>query len=115
MSKQHFKATGDKDINVTLNSSLGLDFNVYEVRLHLSTGGAATGSDAFAMSIMSSGSATSVFNCVIESTAITGKTDYYFQPTIPKHLKHNDKFKCAWANDASSYKTWGLEIVWDYF
>ena len=115
MSKQHYKQTGSSAINVDLEPSMGLDYYVYDVRLHLSTGGDATGADPLVLSILSSGSTASVFSCVIESTAITGKQNYFFQPTIPLHLKHNDKFRCAWLNDASSYKTWGLEIVWDYF
>ena len=113
MSKQHYKQTGSSVIDVTLNTSIGLDYNIYEVRLHL--GSSATGAEPLSLSILSSGSTSSPFNCVIESTAITNKADFYFQPSIPQHLKHNDKFRCAWLNDASSYKTWGLEIVWDYF
>lgn len=113
MSKQHYKATGSSVIDVTLNTSIGLDYNIYEVRLHL--GSSATGAEPLSLSILSSGSTSSPFNCVIESTAITGLQNFYYRPTIPLHFKHNDKFRVAWANDASSYKTWGLEIVWDYF
>jgi len=113
MSKQHEKRTGAGAINVTLNSSLGIDFNVYEARVHLSA--AATGAESLTMNILSSGSTSSPFNTVIATQLMTSVTDYIFRPEVPIHLKHNDKLKCAWLNDASSYKTWGLEIVWDYF
>jgi hypothetical protein len=114
MSKQHYKETGSSVINVTLDSSLGIDWNVYEVRLHLSTG-SATGAESFAANILSSGDTASVFNAKICSQLMTSVQDYVFRPDAPVHLKHNDKLHCAWLNDASSYKTWGLEIVWDYF
>jgi hypothetical protein len=115
MSKQHAKFTGAGAIEAQIQSTLGIDYNVYEVRLHLSTGADATGAEPVTLSLLSSGSTSSPFNCVIESTAITGAQNYYYRPTIPLHFKHNDKFRVAWANDASSYKTYGLEIVWDYF
>ncbi len=113
MSKQHYKQTGSSAINVTLDSSLGIDYNVYEARLHLS--GAATGAESFTAQILSSGSTASVFNTKIVTQLMTSVQDYIFRPEQPVHLKHNDKLQCAWLNDASSYKTWGLEIVWDYF
>jgi hypothetical protein len=113
MSKYHEKRTGAGAINVTLDTSLGLDFSIYEVRLHLSA--AATAVENFQASILSSGSTASPYNAVIATQAMASVSDYRFAPQVPVHLKHNDKFKCAWANDASSFKTWGLEIIWDFF
>lgn len=115
MSKQHAKWTGAAAVQASLGATLGLDYNVYEVRLHLSTGGDATGAEPVVLSVMSSGATASAFNCQLESTAITGLQNFYYRPTIPLHFKHNDKILCTWANDASSFKQWGLEIIWDYF
>lgn len=114
MSRIHSKWNGSGQIRATLGSTLGLDFEVHEIRLHLTTG-AATGAESFTATIQSSGATSGPHNCVIASQLMTSVQDYVFRPSQPVHLKHNDKLLCAWLNDASSYKQWGLEILWcDY-
>lgn len=51
-----------------------------------------------------------VYNTVLLSQVMTSVADVHYTPNAPVQLNPREKLLIKWANDASSYKTWGVEI-----
>lgn len=109
MSKGRYRASGAGAINEYLGNS-NFDISISQIKLHLTTGSAATA--AANLTVSQYTSASSPYNVNYITQAMSGVKDYVWQDgeiIIPKGSEIN----FAWVNDAASFKQWGLEVLYD--
>ena len=109
MSKGRYRASGLQAINEYLGNA-NFDIAISQIKLHLTTGVGATAVTNLTISQYTS--ASSPYNVNIITQAMLGVKDYFWDDgeiIIPKGSEAN----FAWVNDASSYKAWGLEVLYD--
>lgn len=102
MSFFHSVATGSAAISTTIDPQR--EFQLEEVRLHLSGAGGAANLTITVDSV--SGAA---YDVVLATQDMTAVTDYVYQPDRPHRFRNGDKIVIAWANGAG--RTYGLEVV----
>jgi hypothetical protein len=100
MSMNTDRATGAAGVAYAL--TFDHESIVTEIRFHMS---AAAGAETLTISLDADAGA--AYDCVLATQAMNTLTDYYFQPTIPKHFVKGDVLKVTFAN--SGTKTWGIE------
>ena len=109
MSKARYRTSGAGAMNTYLKVS-DFDISVSQIKLHLTTGAAATAANNFTVSQYTS--ASSPYNTNFITQNMVSVIDYFWQDgeiIVPKGSELN----FAWVNDASSYKQWGLEVLYD--
>jgi len=94
--------SGALDVDITPNESCTL----YAVGVHLD-GAANTGTLTVSLD---SGLGAS-YDVVYNTSAMAGKTDYFWQPTQLILLHPSDKVNVDWANGSAA--TWGLTSTWN--
>lgn len=92
---------------VAVNFSPSYPAKVENVLIHLST--LATCATTVPLTIAKYTTA-SVYNTVLLSQIMTSVADVHYTPNAPVQLNPREKLLITWANDASSFKTWGIEI-----
>jgi hypothetical protein len=103
--RQTTLATGGTTISETL--APGFEWQIEEVRLHLS---AAGGAGSFTVTEDSGSTTTTIYNTVFATQDMSSATDYIWRPTRPVTFSASDEVDFGYAN--ANTKTWGLEVVW---
>lgn len=99
--------TGNLDMSVNFKSTLA-PVSIEAVMIHLST--VSTGANNLTISKYSTAS---VHNVKLLTQLMTTVGDVVYVPDCPIELTTNEKLRVLWTNDASSYKTWGVQIQYD--
>ena len=97
------RATGAAAIAMTI--APGVAWQLEEIRIHLSAGGAAT--DLTATVDAGAGAA---YDVVIATQDMTAVTDYLYQPTRPIVFNSGDELDIAYANGGAA--TYGVEVFY---
>lgn len=110
MSQARFRASGLSAVNEYIGVS-DFDRQIEQIKFHLSSAAAvATAATTFTVSQYTS--AASPYNVLIFSQPMVSVSDWLWNDgpvTIPKGSDLN----FSWVNDASSYKAWGLEVLYN--
>lgn len=96
---------------VAVNFSPTYPAKIENVLIHLST--LATCATTVPLTIAKYTTA-SAYNTVLLSQVMTSVADVHYTPTYPVQINPQEKLLIQWANDASSYKTWGIEIQYSH-
>lgn len=80
-------------------------FQIEEIRIHLSAGGAATN-----LTIALDAGAGVAYDCVLATQDMTGVTDLVYQPAKPILCQANDEVDIAYANGGGA--TYGIEVYY---
>ena len=111
-----FTSTGASDVSETFrpNNISSMSFwEFHGLRFNLSTGtGSTVGTNVFQVTRIS-GNATGLNTIVHSQTMNSTLTDHEYYPNRPRKIRGTDAVRCAWTNDASSAKSWGLEIDYE--
>lgn len=98
-----YETTGSKAMAVNFNPSFPA--KIENVLIHLSA--AATAAVNLTISKYSTNTA---YNAVLLTQAMASVADVHYTPEYPVQINKGEKLQLAWVNDASSYKTWGVQI-----
>ena len=79
---------------------------VHEVRIHLSAGGAASN-----LTITINSGSGAVYDTNLNTQAMSGLTDYVYQPDNPHILFNGDTLDIDYANSGNA--TYGVEVVYE--
>jgi len=101
--RRHSRATGAVAINHTLAPTT--QFQLNEVRVHLSAGGAATN-----LTITLTAAAGAAYNQVLLTQAMAAVTDVILLPAQPHDFVAGDAIVVAYANGGAA--TYGLDVIW---
>ncbi len=110
MATNRYKTYGAAAVSVKL---LPTDdaFTLKELRFNLTTA-LAVATAATTMVINLNASSTR-YNVILFSQAMVGITDLVWIPDVPLSVGEQESLTVTWANDAASFKAWGLEAIYD--
>lgn len=97
------RATGALAIAMTVAPTVA--FQIEEVRVHLSAGGAATD-----LTITVDSAAGAAYDVVLLTQAMNGVSNLVFQPTRPYVFSAGDEIDIAYANGGAA--TYGVEVIY---
>ena len=97
------RATGAAAIAMTVAPAVA--FQIEEVRVYLSAGGAATN-----LTITIDSAAGAAYDTVLLTQAMNAVTDLAWQPTRPFILSPGDEIDIAYANGGAA--TYGVEVIY---
>jgi hypothetical protein len=104
-----YRATGSKALDVTFSpNSSSTPAVVTGVLIHLSAAATATAD----LNISIDSGVSTVYDTIIGTVAMSSVQNYAWYPDQPLELPPGDQLAIAWVNDASSYKTWGLSVLY---
>ena len=98
-----YQSTGSGAMAVNFNPSFPA--KIENVLIHLSA--AAT---AVADLTIAKYSTNAAFKTVLLTQAMSSVSDVHYTPESPVQINVGEKLQLSWVNDASSYKTWGVQI-----
>jgi hypothetical protein len=97
------RATGAANIAMTVAPAVA--FQIEEVRVHLSAGGAATN-----LTITVDSGTAAAYDIVLLTQAMNGVTDLVWQPDRPYIFSAGDEIDIAYANGGAA--TYGVEVIY---
>ena len=93
------------------NLSSQYPWTLSDVFFNLTTNVGATAANT--LTITKNSNAGEEYNVNLFSLPMFGVQDFHWQPDRKLEFNGKDSLDIAWTNDASSFKTWGLEIKYE--
>jgi len=110
---QTFTTYGSSNATALVSVGAGTDFNwrAKEFFFNLTTQVGATAANT--LTITKKSQFGQNYDVIIKAVPMFGVVDFHWQPTRPIELWGGDSLSVAWTNDASSFKTWALQVDYE--